>query len=511
MIEKAIEWVKRYSIEDQGIVVTSRQRVGYPEVTGYFIPTLLSIGEIDLAAQYGRWLTAIQRPDGSFGGGGDERSYAFDTGQVIRGWVKLVNKMPELEQPLCRACDWLIMTADSVTGRLKVPPPGAAWSLGSRGEVNEGIHLYALWPLRCAGEVLNELRYIQFVDKSLNYYLKHVNLTDFRQPNALTHFYAYIQEALLDLGCDKEAHAGMASMAAFQQPTGAVPGYSDVNWVCSTGLAQLARIWFRMGKNRQGEAALNFLKMLQNPSGGFFGSYGVGADYFPADEISWAVKYTIEAVQSQIAGHFDQTVSLYQQDITESDGRVQAVMRHLGDLNGKKVLDAGCGKGRYAAIIKRKFPRADITAMDISAEMLKYVPEGIRTVKNGILDMPFEDGKFDAVICIEALEHVVQIEKGVKELARVVAPGGKLIIIDKNKEKIGALEMPGWEKWFGKDDLTQLLSQNGLQVDSEFIVYENRKTPDGLFICWRGWKTNNMRAINGNFDRNFQANNNQKR
>jgi malonyl-CoA O-methyltransferase len=34
---------------------------------------------------------------------------------------------------------------------------------------------------------------------------------------------------------------------------------------------------------------------LQNPSGGFFGSYGEGGRYFPAEEISWAPKYFIDA------------------------------------------------------------------------------------------------------------------------------------------------------------------------------------------------------------------------
>ncbi len=486
MLEKAVQWIKNNSIPGQGIVVSSRQRVSYPEVTGYFIPTLLSIGERELAYQYARWLLSVQRQDGSYGLNG--HSYAFDTGQVVRGWVALLEQMPELEQPLCRACDWLIETTDSQTGRLMVPPSGAAWSLGRRGQVSEGIHLHVLPPLYRAGELLNESRYCEFVSRSLNYYLKNVNLTDFSQPNALTHFYAYAQEALLELGCEDEARRGMASVAGYQQQGGAVPGYSDVSWVCSTGLAQLAQVWYRLGETERADAALKFLEMVQNPSGGFFGSYGVGADYFPAEEISWACKYAIEAAQQQIAGHFNQTVDIYQADIAETDGRVQAVLSHLGDLNGKRVLDAGCGKGRFSAIIKRRYPQADVTALDISARMLRHVPPGIRTVQGGILDMPFADGRFDAVICIEALEHVVQIAEGVKELTRVLAPGGKLIIIDKNKDKLGALKMPSWEKWFGREELLGIMQANGLEADAEFIGYDNMTEPDGLFVCWRGQK-----------------------
>ncbi len=488
MLEQATRWIETHSIEGQGVVVTSRQRACYPEVTGYMIPTLLSVGKRDLARQYARWLTTIQRHDGSFGGGHDGRSYAFDTGQVVRGWAALLPQFPELERPLRRACDWLIDSADASSGRLPVPPPGADWSLGPRGEVSEGIHVYVLPPLRLAGEVLHEPRYQSFVDRSLQYYLRRVNLTGFQQANALTHFFAYVQEALLDLGCEAEARVGMAAVAQFQQPNGAVPAYHDVKWVCSTGLAQLALVWYRLGHLDRADAALKFLASLQNPSGGFFGSYGVAAGYFPAEEISWAAKYAIEASQQQITRHFDSTAGQYRPDISELDGRAQAVLRRLGDLNGKRVLDAGCGKGRYSALIAQRFPQARVTAMDISEAMLKCVPAGIRTVQHSILDMPFADGEFDAVICIEALEHVVQIEEGVQELTRVLAEGGTLVVIDKNRDKMGALDMPNWEKWFDREELRRLMQGHGLAARADLIGYDHVMSPDGLFVCWSGTK-----------------------
>ena len=488
MLEKAVRWVRTNSIPGQGIVISSRQRSCYPEVTGYFIPTLISIGDRNLACQYAQWLISVQKNDGSFGIGGNGCSFAFDTGQVVRGWVALVKQMPALEMPLRSACDWLVRSADPA-GRLPVPMAGGAWSLGGRGEVSEAIHTYVLPPLLAAAEVLNEPSYRQFVDRSLDYYLGNVTLTDFTQPNALTHFYAYVQEALLDLGCEAEVRAGMASVATFQQQTGAVPGYHDVEWICSTGLAQLAQVWFRLGETARGNKAMEFLSLLQNGSGGFYGSYGVGADYFAGEEISWAVKYAIEAAQRQIASHFDATSSSYQPDISQSDGRVQAVLRHLGNLDGKHLLDAGCGKGRYAKLIKQLYPQAMITAMDVSAEMLRHVPQGIRTVQNSILNTPFDDGEFDAIICIEALEHAVQIEESIGELARILAPGGKLVIIDKNAEMLGALEMPNWEKWFDVEKLTSIMERQGLRVSSEFVGYYHVNRPDGLFVCWSGTKS----------------------
>lgn len=496
MIEAAIHWIKQNTLPSSGIIVNSRQRLPYPEVTGYFIPTLQLIGEHTLARQYASWLAAIQLPDGSFGAPNGTSGYAFDTGQVVRGWVSMLPQMPELAGPLRAACDWLLATADPGTGRLRRPPEGGDWSLGPRGELSEGIHIYVLAPLREAGRLLGESRYLDFVDRSLAFYLRDLDLTCFDQKNALTHFYGYIQEALFELGCHEESRRGMASVARYQQDNGAVPGYHDVSWVCSTGLAQLAKVWFLLGEGRRGDKALEFLATLQNPSGGFFGSYGVQADYFPAAEISWATKYAIEAVQAQIVFHFDETVSLYSPDIAPEDGRVQAVLRAAGDLTGKRVLDAGCGKGRYSALLKKLFPGAEITAADVSPEMLKHVPGGITTVQSGILDLPFANGSFDLILCIEALEHVTQTELGVAELTRVLAPGGKLVIIDKNKEKLGALEMPHWEKWFDRDGLTSTMSRQGLQVTSGLVSYEGRGA-DGLFICWVGARQSAMESAGG--------------
>ena len=236
--------------------------------------------------------------------------------------------------------------------------PGGAWSLGPRGEVSEAIHLYVLAPLRTAGELLDEPRYRRFAERSRDYYLRHVDCTRFDAPNLLTHFYAYIQEALWELGCDDEVRRGMADVARHQQPNGAVPAYSDVPWVCTTGIAQLAQVWFRLGETERAERAMAFLADLQNPSGGFFGSYGVGAAYFPDQEPSWGVKYAIEAEQCRIASHFDATVGEYRPDIAEHDGRARAVLARSATVDGKRVLDAGAGKGRYAALVKRHHPDA---------------------------------------------------------------------------------------------------------------------------------------------------------
>ncbi|HBF33852.1 TPA: biotin synthase, partial [Candidatus Sumerlaeota bacterium] len=107
--------------------------------------------------------------------------------------------------------------------------------------------------------------------------------------------HAYIVEALLDLDEEKHARGIMQKMQAHQRGDGAIPGYAGAPWVCSTGLAQYAVIWARLGETDRARRAFWHVASLQNTSGGFFGGYGEGATYFPDAEISWAVKYFLDA------------------------------------------------------------------------------------------------------------------------------------------------------------------------------------------------------------------------
>jgi ubiquinone/menaquinone biosynthesis C-methylase UbiE len=163
---------------------------------------------------------------------------------------------------------------------------------------------------------------------------------------------------------------------------------------------------------------------------------------------------------------------------------VKLIRGHLGPLAGKRVLDAGCGKGRFARVFHEQEPAAELWGLDISGEMLRFVPAGIHTRLGSLTELPFEDAFFDGAYATESLEHAVEIEKAVAELCRVVKPGGRIAIIDKNAAQWGKLETPEWERWFTRQELERLLKLHCRKVSSRLVSYWEDVPPDGLFVAW---------------------------
>lgn len=167
---------------------------------------------------------------------------------------------------------------------------------------------------------------------------------------------------------------------------------------------------------------------------------------------------------------------------------VQLILEWFGDLNGRRVLDDGCGKGRFARILKEQNPAAHIVAFDLSEAMLHYVPQDIASCSGTMTALPFANESFDCVYATESLEHAVQIDVAVHEMCRVLKPGGRIVIIDKNAEHWGRFQTPEWEKWFRREELERLLRRDCREVSSRFISYWEDVEPDGLFVAWLAQK-----------------------
>ena len=192
-------------------------------------------------------------------------------------------------------------------------------------------------------------------------------------------------------------------------------------------------------------------------------------------------------LEGQIRASFDRSSADEQHFPSTIDPRiyhVKLLLDWFGDLSAKSVLDVGCGKGRFARILKDRYPSADIHGLDISPAMLQCVSADIHTQAGLMTALPYPDQRFDCVYATESLEHAVEIQRAVSEMCRVLKAGGKLVIIDKNVEHFGKLKTPEWERWFGRQELEKLLRRDCAHVESRFISYWEDVPPDGMFLAW---------------------------
>ncbi|WP_299779409.1 methyltransferase domain-containing protein [uncultured Roseobacter sp.] len=113
----------------------------------------------------------------------------------------------------------------------------------------------------------------------------------------------------------------------------------------------------------------------------------------------------------------------------EAQAALEALVRALA-TSDMKLLDAGCGTGRLArTLIAEGMRPKSITLLDPSEAMLARCADiPVLKIKGRLEALPFEDGAFDLVTCVWALETVPDPHLALTELCRVVRPGGALCL-----------------------------------------------------------------------------------
>jgi demethylmenaquinone methyltransferase/2-methoxy-6-polyprenyl-1,4-benzoquinol methylase len=117
---------------------------------------------------------------------------------------------------------------------------------------------------------------------------------------------------------------------------------------------------------------------------------------------------------------------------------------------GDRVLDAACGTGDLA-IADRKTGAAHVTGLDFSERMLerarRKAPE-LEWVQGDMLALPFDDGSFDAATVGFGARNVADLELSLRELRRVLRPGGRLAILEITQPR--GLLRPFFSLWFDR-------------------------------------------------------------
>ncbi|MGD8488476.1 MAG: methyltransferase domain-containing protein [Anaerolineae bacterium] len=114
------------------------------------------------------------------------------------------------------------------------------------------------------------------------------------------------------------------------------------------------------------------------------------------------------------------------------------VLRGLQGIQHPLILDVATGTGRLPLALLRERFRGEIIGLDLSSGMLRQAranlgmyAEQVTLVQQDASHLPFDDGQFDAVTCMESLEFMPRPLDVLAEMVRVLAPGGILFLTNR--------------------------------------------------------------------------------
>ncbi len=210
------------------------------------------------------------------------------------------------------------------------------------------------------------------------------------------------------------------------------------------------------------------------------------ADLSAASRDRAAVDKVLEQRRRESTEFFDEIAGRYG-SLTQPGGGWQALAAALAaGFSGQAVADIGCGEGDLTLMLARFAKR--VTAVDLSAQMLRVVQERSKeaglsrrvTVQKGDLEkLPLKAGSMDAVFVSQVLHHAARPGRALKEAARILKPGGRLVLLDLAQHDQEWTRDEWADQWLGFDEreLRGWLKDAGLKID----VFRTLDGPEPAF------------------------------
>jgi SAM-dependent methyltransferase len=152
-------------------------------------------------------------------------------------------------------------------------------------------------------------------------------------------------------------------------------------------------------------------------------------------------------------------------------GRRNVIERVIADLRlpaRARILDAGCGSGRNMVELARHGTVTGVELSDTSVSLARAREVG-EVVAGSVLQMPFDGDSFDLSVCLDVIEHLEDDVGALRELRRVLAPGGSLLVT-----------VPAYQwLWSGHDEINhhhRRYTRRSLQRVAEEAGWEQVRT-----------------------------------
>lgn len=149
-----------------------------------------------------------------------------------------------------------------------------------------------------------------------------------------------------------------------------------------------------------------------------------------------------------------------------------AAYRYAARVAGGRVVDAGCGEGFGAAILARNARR--VLALDLDHPTLRHARGRYAApsfVRSDLLRMPLDRSSVDSIVALQVIEHLTDAEAFVQACARVLRPGGVLILSTPNRVTFPAGLNPFHIREFDATELGDLLARSFSEVRLRGIVH----------------------------------------
>lgn len=454
----------------------------YIETTGYIIPTMFNLAEFFQEPKYkesalhaGEWLSDLQHPLGYFTDIDELKPQVFDTGQDLMGLNFLYKQTSDQRylESARKAGDWLIKVQDS---------DGSWTTMGYNRGRPSTYHTRVASALLELGQLTGDDRYITSGNNNLlwamncqqeNGYFLHAELHEGNIP--VLHTIVYVLEGFLFAYLLTKNSQWLETLLKGVRPLMRINASRDIVLLsqydenfsspnkekCLPGLAQWAGLCLDLyeitGEHEYFEVAMlsiYYLKSKQVQNKGFMNgalpaSIPIWGHYHPLIFTNWGVKffadvllkyskYNVEEWQEQEAwvkkclelkldgGAWDS----FSTQLVKADYAIFSEIDSVLDLlksENIKILDLGCGRGRYLKYIKDNFPQWELYGID------PFYSDGNLNIKHGsAYNIPFPDSSLDVVYTYIVMQHISDMQRVLAEIKRVLKPGGYFIICDRN-------------------------------------------------------------------------------